>query len=179
MPIHKIFLGVLLIVTFASCSKKNANQVATLQQAASHAAEALKAKDSSDSSSYSPNHCEYNQTSIIELTFDTKDDAKRISDSIKERFKESGYKILMYNSHATVQSGNVGWSGGLDSWMNDEYAGDEHGMTYGGASGDLSGVEKLFISSVIRSDDADILLHCRLFPEEHRVHFSATIIPRG
>jgi hypothetical protein len=85
----------------------------------------------------------------------------------------------MYNSHATVRSGSKGWSGGIESSISDEFAGEQNGMSFGAASGDLVNVEKLYVSSVVRVKDSDVLLHCRIFPEEHRVHFSATTIQEG
>ena len=175
----RLIPAVALAAILTSCQKQDADQVSRLSKVASIASTAINAKDSSSSDSYSELHCEYNQTSIIDLQFDTKDDAFRISSAIKEELEKSGCEVLMYNSHATVCSGNKSWSGGIESWQDPSFGGDSHGRGFGASSGGLVEVEKLYVSCIVRYNHSLILLHCRLFPEEHRVHFTTNLIKQG
>ncbi len=175
----RLIAAVALVTILASCQKQDTDQVSGLSKVVSIASTAINAKGRSSSSSHSELHCEYNQTSIIDLPFDTKDDAFRISSTIKEKLKKSGCEVLMYNSHATVSSGNKGWSGSIESWQDPSFGGGSHGRSFGVSSGGLVEVEKLYVSCIVRYNHSLILLHCRLFPEEHRVHFTTTLIKQG
>ena len=171
-----LIIGFILITTFTSCSRQNSDKVATLQSAVNSASKAIGVIDSASSSSYSSNHSEYQQTNVTSLTLETKEDATKVSSSIKNHLTKSGFEILMFNSHATIRSEKGGWSGSIESIMESELRGDQSGMDYGASSGSLANIENLFISSVMRTGKTTFLLHCRLFPEEHRVHFSAVTI---
>jgi len=118
MPAPRKLIGSVVLLGFliaglTNCSRRNEDEMGILKEAVYVVAASLNGKDTASSSSYSRRHCEYQQTSIIDVQFDTREDAVRISNLIKDRLVQSGCTLLMYNSDAYVGSESNGWGGGI------------------------------------------------------------------
>ncbi|SHI54202.1 hypothetical protein SAMN02745181_0350 [Rubritalea squalenifaciens DSM 18772] len=174
----KVICCVAFLSGLVSCKeKKDPDQEDAMEDLVSAMAEAVKADGDMVSHSYTRRYSEYHQTSPIDFTFSTVEEATAISSQIKQKLEGNGAEILMYRSHAASKHHNGGWDGGIESFRKPGFLGSHYGSGYNGASGKLAKQSWICVSCAVRYQETDFLLHCRLYPQAQLAQFSAHLIP--
>lgn len=169
LPLVLCVLGSLL-----SCKPDDVDNTGALDSLGGELLGAFKVTGTHRTSFYTPHQSFVTLTCDASTPFESWEHVSKLSQDIRNAFEKLGYEIKLHTSAATVGDGRRSSSGGIDSFIAEDYGDGDCGYSIGRTEGSILGSEK-FTSTTVGFREGMYVTGVLIFtPDSERVTLTLT-----